>query len=440
MYLVLFLLFFFSTLTGCVSIQSYTSTLYKPVYMPYGEFRNSFKVEKPRPLIDPGRIYLKDNFIFINEKDKGIHIIDNSDPRAPRKVAFLNILGNMDMAIQGNYLYADSHIDLLVVDIRRLSEAPLKIGMINRLEEVFPYDPGKRIKLSMFNDRRTFRRFRRFSRPRDRVSFVPIDTSKGIVVDWEKITDMKAKARFSSQACCMGGAKMAAMKGGGGDAGIGGSLARFTIKDSYLYTVDSKRLKVFSLADPPRPKALSTVNIGRNIETIFPYKKWLFIGSERGMFIYDIVQNPAKPVFISQLQHVRRRDPVVVEGNYAYVTLRDPRGLLLVVNIEKIQTPRLWNQFTMRRPFGLGVENGRLFVCDTNQVTVYDVNKLQQQQGRRSGYPEHAVISRITISKQMFDIIPFDQRLFIIGESGFHQYDYTDIKNIKFLSSILIGK
>src|SRR5688500_12067850 len=65
----------------------------------------------------------------------------------------------------------------------------------------------------------------------------------------------------------------------GGGTGVGGSLARFTIAGNYLYTVDQTDLKVFDISDPANPVFRRSIPVGFEIETIFPFKDRLFIGS-----------------------------------------------------------------------------------------------------------------------------------------------------------------
>lgn len=71
----------------------------------------------PQPIERLGKIYYKSPFIFMNERYKGIHIVDNSNPETPQKVAFIQIPGNQDISIKGNYLYADNFTDLVCLDI-----------------------------------------------------------------------------------------------------------------------------------------------------------------------------------------------------------------------------------------------------------------------------------------------------------------------------------
>ena len=95
-----------ASLSGCMdrTIEKITYTANVPVYMPFNEFRSSFCKSDTCEITIPGKIYFKDNYLFVNEYGKGIHVIDNSNPADPKKIAFYKILGNVDMAIRGNIL------------------------------------------------------------------------------------------------------------------------------------------------------------------------------------------------------------------------------------------------------------------------------------------------------------------------------------------------
>ena len=67
----------------------------------------NIKSNTAKEVQNPGKLYIFGNYIFLNEIDKGIHIIDNSNPASPKNVAFIDIPGNLDMAVKGNILYAD---------------------------------------------------------------------------------------------------------------------------------------------------------------------------------------------------------------------------------------------------------------------------------------------------------------------------------------------
>jgi hypothetical protein len=106
----------------------------KPVYNSYEEFRSSVKFESAHELITKGNIYIKDNYLFVSEPNEGIHFIDNSNPSSPHNKGFLRIKGNTGLVIKGDYLYANSLIDLVVIDVSDM-ENPKEIARVN---DVFP--------------------------------------------------------------------------------------------------------------------------------------------------------------------------------------------------------------------------------------------------------------------------------------------------------------
>lgn len=101
---------------------------YKPVYA--GDSEVSIEFQEARPLRKPGKIYVYGNYLLVNELSEGIHVIDNSDPAAPRTLGFLRVYGNIDMAVRDNVLYVDHIGDLVALqisdlnNIRELSRIP----------------------------------------------------------------------------------------------------------------------------------------------------------------------------------------------------------------------------------------------------------------------------------------------------------------------------
>lgn len=108
---------------------------YLPVFMSRTEMEKAVRLESPAPIKNPGKIYIKDNYIFINEKYRGIHVIDNTDPENPVKKGFIHIDGCLDMAIRGNILYADNAIDLVSIS---LNADYSSISVKGRVKEAFP--------------------------------------------------------------------------------------------------------------------------------------------------------------------------------------------------------------------------------------------------------------------------------------------------------------
>ena len=112
-----------------------------PVYMSYQHLRQAVQVEVARPPDRLGRVYLYQNYVFLNEVNEGIHVIDNSDPTTPVNLGFIRVPGNTEIAIRDNYLYADSYIDLVILDLSN----PTDVQIVGRQESIFPYDAFQNI-------------------------------------------------------------------------------------------------------------------------------------------------------------------------------------------------------------------------------------------------------------------------------------------------------
>jgi len=108
----------FFTLLSCSLLFMSSEPLYyqyTPVFMERSEMEKAVRLLPAAPIKNPGKIYIKDNYIYINERYKGFHVIDNSNPSAPVNRAFLQIDGCLDIAIKNNLIYADNAVDLVVI-------------------------------------------------------------------------------------------------------------------------------------------------------------------------------------------------------------------------------------------------------------------------------------------------------------------------------------
>lgn len=108
---------------------------YKPVFMLRSELEKNVKLEEPKSIQDPGKIYIKDHLIFINEKYRGIHVIDNSNPENPSNLVFISVDGCIDIAVKDNILYADNAVDLIAV---RFNQSLMNFEVTKRIKNVFP--------------------------------------------------------------------------------------------------------------------------------------------------------------------------------------------------------------------------------------------------------------------------------------------------------------
>jgi hypothetical protein len=112
-----------------------TYSFFRPVYQTKDQVKAGIKNAPSTAIEKPGKIVLKGHYLFLNDIDKGVHIIDIADPANPKKISFISIPGCVDMAINGNYLYADCYTDLVTIDITN----PLQVTVKQFLNGVFPH-------------------------------------------------------------------------------------------------------------------------------------------------------------------------------------------------------------------------------------------------------------------------------------------------------------
>jgi len=400
-------------------VERRTYTAYVPQYMSYEEMRSAVKLKSATEVTSSGKIYIREPYLFINEKYEGIHVFDNSNPAAPVNLAFIEIPGNVDLAVKGDYLFADSYVDLVVLNIKDINN-PVEVA---RLKNIFPYTIPEID----------------YSYP-----ISGIDQEKGVITGWEvrEVTEEIEPAgeipifyydKTTNMFTESGGVYSSSLQ----PVGIGGSLARFIIYGDYFYGLNMTNMQVINISEPDAPVAGNKVEMQRIVETVFIDSSYLFVGTQTGMLIYSLAQ-PSSPSFIVNYDHVQSCDPVVVQDNYAYLTMRAGnlcgsfQSAMEVIDLHVISNPQLVKNYPMTDPYGIGIDNKKLFVCDGSAgLKVYDAtDPLRVDQHLIQVFPDI----------QATDVIPYDGVLILLAGDGIYQYDYTDLSNLQLLSKITIGK
>lgn len=418
-----YLLLIFVALIGLSSCQDRVVQTYEantPIYQSLEEWRQTqFQMEGPRALEHPGKIYIYNNYLIVNELYRGVHFFDNTNPSSPTALGFLPVLANADIAIKDNVMYLDTYLDLLAFDITDIQN-PTFLG---RAMDVFEFvSVGY---LEGYNPN---------------YPMAMVDPSQGIVVGWEisKVTEEVQNnwgGCFGCDLAMEGFVNTTSSSAGAnfiGGQGVAGSTARFAIYENALYTLQSWELDVFDISDrvPVYQRSEST---RWNSETLFPAQGHLFIGTTNGMLIYNL-DNPLAPVFRSSYDHIVACDPVVVSGDRAYVTLASLRdcgqgdNLLEVIDISNLNFPRLINQYDMTGPRGLGLDGNTLFICDGDDgLKVYDrSDDFDIDNNQLAHFP----------AINTYDVIPYQNVLLMTSGEGIYQYDYSNVNQITQLSLI----
>ncbi len=224
---------------------------------------------------------------------------------------------------------------------------------------------------------------------------------------------------------------------------IVGSYARMLTIGDFLYIIDDQELSTLNISDDTNPSLVERINVGEGIETIFYNGNFLFIGSNRGLFIYSIANNGVPQLEsmtpYEQWTEVLPCDPVIATDNYAYVTLSAAgfeeagncsRFLeineLRIFNIEDVTNPIETTVLTLDEPKGLALDEDLLFVCEKKDgLLIFDISN-----------PTEPVLIKHFPGFEAIDAIAYQGLLMVVNSQNVIQFDYSDTTNIVELSSL----
>ncbi|MFZ1705757.1 MAG: hypothetical protein WAT79_15525 [Saprospiraceae bacterium] len=416
----LFVLLLPMTFISCLKdkcTEHRTYTYFKPVYVTPAEYQIPVKMSASTDLKNPGKIYFYQNYIFINELRKGLHIINNEDPRNPINEGFIEIPGNVDIAIRNNILYVDGYTDLLAINISNIKNPTL----VERKQGVFNdhyFAQGTNIYLSHYEETPITQTIDCSDKNYNK-SFFMMENG-GVFFSANNSIDATS---FSSNA------------DGSPQIGQGGSMARFTISKNHLFAIGNTQLYSLPILSSGQVGESSSTTLPWGIETIFPYKDYLFVGANDGLYIVDIT-TPLSPQLRSSFTHARACDPVIVKDDIAFVTLRTngnicpgDRNELQVLDVKDVLSPKLLYSFPMKNPHGLAGFGDHLYICEGESgMKIFDKSNLSLIGSRQLAH---------LINFMAYDVIAVKENLLLlIGNDGFYQFDCSDPNNIIWLSNI----
>ncbi len=395
------------TFDDCTATITYSQ--FDPVYMTRAQLNESVVAEPARPLERPHKVYVYGQYLLIGEQNLGIHVYDNINPSAPVALSFISIPGNNDMAVMNGFLYADQVSDLIVLSLSN----PASAELISRQQDFFDHWCTG----CHFHDAQGYLAYFREREVTEIVDCHGAGPRRGSL------------ATFDSQS-----GNPAPTGGVNSQSGTGGSMARFTLLNGHLYAVDHTKLYTVSINDPWAPVMMNETQLGWGIETVYPFKDKLFIGSNTGMFIYDVSQ-PTNPQYLSSFEHALACDPVVANDDRAYVTLRTgnicPNGAnqLDVLDISNILQPVLLKSYPMQNPHGLAIRDNTLYVCEGRHgLKIFDASEDMTIDKNRLAYLK---------DRHAYDVISLSaDHLLLTGDDGIYQYNVSNPKDPKRLSHI----
>lgn len=406
----LFLSFFVGILMSCNQDDDNFETVKfaVPVVKSLSSLRSGITVTSAQQTNGDGKIYIAQNLLFYVAQEAGIHIFDNTNPSSPQNTAFINLEGVHDIAVKGNYLYADNYVDLVVFDISDISN----ITVVRTVENSFSFYPAYP----------------------EEAEYYAWDIAPG---EGEILVGFRIENRRKPSQEEMGLANTAFDNFEttvGGAVGTGGSYAKFQINNNALYTVEAFNLNVFNITNPTETFFDKAVYMnewlgGGAFETLFKQKEFLFIGSTNGMYIVNAFDE-FNPYFVSGFSHATACDPVVVHANTAYITVRGGstcgaiEDQVNVIDITDIENPTLISTYFLNQPYGLGIRDNILYVCADGNLNVFNATNSAELTMENS------------YDDDVKDVIAMDTHLIAVGTNKIIQYNYGANHTLEMISVV----
>jgi hypothetical protein len=382
-----------------------------PVIKSKTAIRNSIEVLSAQPTNADGKIYVYDDLLFYIAQNSGIHIFNNQNPASPQNLAFIKLEGVNDISVKNSILYADNYMDLVVFDLSDVTN----IELLNIQEDmltfyaIFPNEFGTYIQNIYPSSEDEFI-----------ASYENVMMEKTLVennADFYNYSDIFTFDNALANSV---------------NIGVGGSYAKFQIYDNALYVLEDYKLDTFDISDIYNITHSSETYVGNwlggELETTFIQKNYLFIGATNGMHIVSL-EDEFTPAYVSSFLHATGCDPVVVEGNTAYITVRGGNTCgaiedqVNVIDVSDIANPIEYSTYFLSSPYGLGVKNQVLYVCNDTGIHVFDAQN------------PNVIVLENSYDAIIKDVIALPSHLIGVGENVIYQYNYTDNFGLDLIST-----
>ncbi len=373
-----------------------------PIIKTKSDVRDAINITGAQNTSSDGKIYVYQDLLFYIAQNSGIHIFDNQNPVSPENLAFISLEGVNDISIKNNILYADNFMDIVVFDISQISD----IQLLTIKEDVLAFYP-------VF--------------PEESAGFIqntyPSNDDE-FVSGYETIF-MERAAVENNPDFWYQDDNPTFLEGGdlANTVGVGGSYAKFQIYNDALYILEDYWLKAFNISDYNEISLTAEVYMngwfGGVLETTYIQKEYLFIGATDGMHIVSL-QDEFNPTYLSSFTHATGCDPVVVNGNTAYITIRGGNlcgsieDQINVIDVSDISNPVEHSTYFLSSPYGLGVRNQTLYVCNDEGIHVFDVQNPTE------------ILLINSYDANIKDVIALDSHLIGVGENVIYQFNYVN--------------
>ena len=398
--------------TGTITMH-YTKA--NAVYGDIDDLRNNPLITEKRTISDPGKVYVGNEALLIGEENVGIHVFDNRNPSNPINTLFLDIPFSKEFFVEGDFIYVESHYDMLKIDISNINNPSL----VNRVEYAFsePILNSQGEQLIGFH-------FEQVSESFDINDPIIRDLQESDILYFNYANELIPPSAVPVSFA------------GNGNGAIG-AVNRIAWMNDHVYAIGLNKMTVFEDA----PSGLSFIqdfSAGWQMETIYPHDDYLYVGTRNSMTVFDATV-PSNPQYVSEFWHATSCDPVFPCGEVAYVTLRTGDeamcpgdvNALVTLDINDPSIPQFVNEIEMESPFGLTMNENLLYVAEGEHgMKIFDATDKF-----------NLAMIHHDESMAVYDIMPhpvYEDYILTTGPDGINQYQTSSNSfDLVLISSIL---
>lgn len=366
-------------LTGSVDME-YEA---EPVYLGFDELRQPLVVQEQERITGYTNYLHYESYLFINEDNKGIHVLETAENMAPQYIAFLVVQGNRAMHVKDGYLYADNFVDLLTIDISDKNN----FHIAHRTEDVFPNNP-----------------FQVIGSATDLTSF---DETRGVVIDTKLTqTPVSEDKKYVENRF--------------------GSVIDIKTEGDLLYAIVDDKVLRFDISEPTEIASLPNLPTYKRaqyegkIDSLTPVDGYIVTQtSDNRIDIYDstTLPNPDYTTHYTLPESYRLLE--FSEGRaFGWKYCRnctDEDSHLTLFTLEDILNPTEERSIDMDVPTSIALENDYLFTCHKREDLI--VNQLRTDGESETIETGHDIFCA--------EVTTNHNRVFIKNDRGITQYDYS---------------
>lgn len=367
-----------------------------------------------KEIVDAGKVFISSELLLVGEEGEGIHIFDNSNPQNPVARSFMNIPGNREFYVEGDYLYAESLYDMLKIDLSNPAQPLLVARIENAIGQEISNFGGESLigfELEVVTEK--------VSKDSDIYNHI-YDGDSHVYYDYEEnlIPPSAVPSSFA-----------------GNSSNAIGTVNRIAYLDEYLYVIGKSKLTIYD--DSGDFTQVYNGYFGSNMETIYPMGDRLFVGTNNSVDIYSIA-DPANPQYESGFWHATSCDPVFpIDENTAYATLRTGEfatcpgdiNALVVLDISRFGSVEEVQEIEMVSPYGLTAIGDKLYVGEgANGLKVFNNTNNRELE-----------LVKWDQSVKAYDVLAhptLSHILLIAGPDGLSQYQIGQSSELQLLSRI----